>query len=73
MDIKMPVMDGHAAAMKIREFKPEIPIIAQSAYALEHEIVKYSGEAFNDYITKPIEENEFMSMVMKYLNKKDNH
>ncbi|HAN78604.1 MAG TPA: hybrid sensor histidine kinase/response regulator, partial [Bacteroidales bacterium] len=32
MDIKMPIMDGHTAAQLIKEFQPNLPIIAQSAY-----------------------------------------
>ncbi|HYX06929.1 MAG TPA: PAS domain S-box protein, partial [Bacteroidales bacterium] len=35
MDIKMPVMDGKSAAQLIKEFRPELPVIAQTAYALE--------------------------------------
>jgi len=67
MDIKMPNLDGHDAALQIKEFCPNLPIIAQSAYALEHEIKKYGGNAFNDYITKPIDEAELRQKVMKYL------
>jgi signal transduction histidine kinase/CheY-like chemotaxis protein len=67
MDIKMPCMDGHTAALKIREFCPNMPIIAQSAYALQHEIDKYSGAAFDDYITKPINEKELLQKVKKYI------
>jgi iron complex outermembrane recepter protein len=33
MDIRMPVMDGFTATKIIRESKPDIPIIAQTAYA----------------------------------------
>jgi CheY-like chemotaxis protein len=66
MDIKMPVMDGHKAAKIIKVFRPELPIIAQSAYALEHEIEKYSG-IFDEYITKPIVEEILMNKINKYI------
>jgi len=68
MDIKMPIMDGHAAAILIKEFRPELPIIAESAYALDHEIRKY-GEIFDEYITKPINEDELKAKILKYINK----
>lgn len=68
MDIKMPIMDGHEAAKIIKELKPDFPIIAQSAYALEHEIEKYSG-IFDDYLTKPINEDYLKQKVMKYIEK----
>jgi signal transduction histidine kinase/CheY-like chemotaxis protein len=53
MDIKMPVMNGFEALMKIKKEKPQLPVIAQTAYALPHDIEKLKAE-FDDYITKPI-------------------
>jgi CheY-like chemotaxis protein len=67
MDIKMPIMDGHTAAKLIKEFRPALPIIAQTAYALDYEIKQYSGGGFDDYITKPINEKELKQKVMKYI------
>ena len=66
MDIKMPIMTGHEAAKIIKELKPDLPIVAQSAYALEHERAKYEG-IFDDYLTKPIEEDDLKQMVLKYI------
>lgn len=67
MDIKMPIVDGHTAAKVIKENKPHLPIIAQSAYALGREIEKYSG-IFDDYLVKPINEDRLIEKVNKYLN-----
>jgi PAS domain S-box-containing protein len=67
MDIKLPVMDGYRAAQVIKEFRPDLPIIAQSAYALEHEIQKYKGTCFDDYITKPIKKEVFLNKIQKFL------
>jgi len=66
MDIKMPILTGHEAAKIIKGLKPDLPIVAQSAYALEHERAKYEG-IFDDYLTKPINENELKQIVMKYI------
>jgi PAS domain S-box-containing protein len=67
MDIKMPGMDGHEAAIQIKRMRPDLPVIAQSAYALEHEREKYFGKCFDDYITKPIEADKLRLVVTKYL------
>ena len=67
MDIKMPKKDGHAAAKEIKLLCPEVPIIAQSAYALESEIEKYSGNCFDNYITKPINSKKLVELVKGYL------
>jgi len=65
MDIKMPLLDGYSAAKAIKEFRTELPIIAQSAYAQEDEIQKYS-DIFDDYITKPIDLEELKRKVKKF-------
>lgn len=67
MDIKMPVLDGYTAAREIKNLKPDIPIIAQTAYALENEREKYDDSTFDDYITKPIAEEELIKKVKIHL------
>jgi len=68
MDIKMPVMDGQTAAKIIKSFRPNLPILAQTAYAMDHEIAMYAGD-FEDYITKPIRSLDFEKKLMKYIEK----
>jgi CheY-like chemotaxis protein len=66
MDIKMPGIRGDEAAEILKKWQPDIPIIAQTAYALENEQAKYE-KLFDDYITKPINRNELIQKVMKYI------
>jgi len=66
MDIKMPILDGHSAATYIKEMQPNIPIIAQTAYALESEINHYSGGVFDEYMTKPLDKELLLSRVAHY-------
>ena len=54
MDIQLPVMDGYTTARKIREFRKEIIIIAQTAYGLMDEKEKIMDSGFDDYLIKPI-------------------
>ncbi len=72
MDIKMPVLNGHTAAKKIKEFRPYLPIIAQSAYTLDYKNKKLGEIVFDDYITKPINKDELKHKLMKYINKQKN-
>jgi CheY-like chemotaxis protein len=67
MDIKMPVMDGHTAAVFIKTFRPDIIILAQSAYALEYEREKY-GKAFDDFINKPINNVELERKLKMFIH-----
>lgn len=68
MDIKMPVMDGHEATKKIKSLKPEVPIIAISAYFedKEKEISKKMGCV--DYLTKPVEKEDIINKIHRITN-----
>ncbi len=66
MDISLPVIDGQLAAEIIKNFKRDLPVIAQTAFALDEEKDKYS-ETFDDYITKPIKADELKLKIRKFL------
>jgi CheY-like chemotaxis protein len=54
MDIQLPIMDGYEAMQKIKEFRKNVIIIAQTAYGLLGDKEKILNSGFNDYIIKPI-------------------
>ncbi|WP_321368811.1 LytS/YhcK type 5TM receptor domain-containing protein [uncultured Draconibacterium sp.] len=68
MDIKMPVMSGEEATAEIRKFNPDIPIIAQTAYAMADDKNKFLSVGCNDYISKPIQKEEMLRLIEKYLS-----
>ena len=68
MDIKMPEIDGYEAFTRIRAFNKNIPIIAQTAYALTDEIDKIINHGFTDVITKPIKVGLFLQKLNKHIN-----
>lgn len=53
MDCQMPVMDGHTATRKIREFDLQTPIIALTANAQEADRQACLNVGMNDFISKP--------------------
>jgi len=65
MDIKMPIMDGHTAAKLIKEFRPDLHIIAQTAYALDSEKEEFMA-VFDDYLIKPISKEDIKLLLLKY-------
>jgi PAS domain S-box-containing protein len=67
MDIKMPEMDGIEATVLIREFNKTVPIIAQTAYALEGDKEKALEAGCNNYIPKPIEKTKLIDLINRYL------
>jgi signal transduction histidine kinase/CheY-like chemotaxis protein len=68
IDIKMPVMNGYEAIKKIREFRPDLPIIAQTAFALSNEMLKAFNAGSNDYISKPFRKEQLLAMVAKHMS-----
>ncbi|MCX8014682.1 MAG: response regulator [candidate division WOR-3 bacterium] len=70
MDIQMPVMDGYTATEKIRQ-KPQyqdLIIIGLTAYSLPGDAQIAISKGMNDYITKPIDKEELIMTVRRYLN-----
>jgi CheY-like chemotaxis protein len=67
MDIRMPVMDGLEATKRIKNIKPELPVIAQTAYAFSQEKDKILSMGCDDYISKPIDINKLLRLIDKYL------
>ena len=69
MDLKMPKMDGFEATMLIKEFKPELPIIAQTAYITDADKNKALACGCSDYVIKPINKKLLLSKISKQLHK----
>lgn len=68
MDIQMPVMDGYEAASIIRKTNTDIPIIAQTAFALPHDNIKCFEVGCNDYISKPVNANLLKMKINQYID-----
>jgi len=66
MDIKMPLMNGLVATQHIRNFNPDVPIIAQTAYAFKEDKEEIFESGCNDFITKPIDRTELIRLIFKY-------
>jgi two-component system, cell cycle response regulator DivK len=69
MDIALPVMDGLTATKKIRKFKDGegVPIIAVTAHGKQF-YEKAIEAGCNDLIEKPIDFDEFESVIHQYLD-----
>ena len=70
LDIQLPVLDGYSALIKIREFRKDIIIIAQTAYGLLGDKEKILNSGFNDYVIKPILAQNLIDKLVTNLNKK---
>jgi two-component system cell cycle response regulator DivK len=66
MDVRMPVMDGYEATKKIKKLRPGLPIIAQTAFAMESDRKQAIDEGFDDYISKPVCHELLIDLIVKY-------
>jgi PAS domain S-box-containing protein len=68
MDLQLPGMSGYEATKQIKQIRPGLPVIAQTANALPEDKSKSLKAGCNDYIAKPIEEKKFIELLNKYLS-----
>ncbi len=72
MDIQMPVMDGIEATHEILNYEKEenlkhTPIVALTANALKGDREKFINNGLDDYLAKPIDNNELLFILKKFL------
>ncbi len=70
MDIKMPIMNGFEALEKIKIIRPELIVIAQTAYASSEDEERIRTAGFYGYITKPIDRERLFEAISDVLKDK---
>jgi len=62
-DIRMPKMDGLSLFRRLREFRPDLPVILITAYGTIGDAVEAIRAGAFDYISKPFDEAELLRVV----------
>ena len=60
-------MNGFEATKLIKEFRPDLPIVAQTAYTTKEDKEKAFSAGCNTFISKPISEEILTRIMNKYL------
>ena len=69
MDLSLPVMDGWEATRQLKandDFR-SIPVIALTAHAMKGDEGKALAAGCDDYLVKPLDEDELIAKIQKYL------
>lgn len=69
MDLRMPVMDGLAAACAIRSMPrgdANVPIVAMTADAFAEDVEKTRAAGMNDHLVKPLDLDRLKAVLYKY-------
>jgi len=69
MDLSLPVMDGWEATRQIKanDDLRSIPVIALTAHAMKGDEEKALAAGCEDYLVKPLDEDELIAKIEKYL------
>jgi len=68
MDIRLPEMNGYKATKLIKSANQKLPVIAQTAYALETDVHCAFEAGCDDFLAKPISQQELFSVLSKFLH-----
>ena len=61
-------MDGYEALRLIKQIRPELPVVAQTAFALNLDEEKTPHADFDNYLSKPIAKDKLVEIIAGYLN-----
>jgi len=67
MDLKMPIVNGYEATKMIKKLRPDLPIVAQTAYSTADDREKAISYGCDDFISKPIKEDALYKIINKFL------
>ena len=69
MDLSLPVMDGWEATrrLKANDDLRSIPVIALTAHAMKGDEEKALAAGCDDYLVKPLDEDELITKIAKHL------
>ncbi len=69
MDMHMPVMNGYDATTAISALRPELPVIAQTAFVLPDDVKKCYAAGCTGYLAKPIRKEQLMNTLSEYFDR----
>ena len=67
MDMKMPFLDGFETTIEIKKINKNIPVIAQTAFAMPEEQIKCKEAGCDNYLSKPIAMSDLLEMINRYV------
>ena len=69
MDIKMPIMDGYEATTIMKRLRPNIPVIAHTAYSSDKDLNAAHMAGCDSVICKPINLMHFKQTIIDHITK----
>lgn len=67
MDLQMPEMNGYEATKILKKKYPDLPVVAQTAFAMSDDREKALNAGCDDYLAKPIKSKDLLYIAEKFL------
>jgi len=67
MDIQMPRMNGYEATKAAKKIEPNVPVIAQTAFAMAGSKIKCFDSGCDGYIAKPYKAKDLIEIISRHL------
>ena len=67
MDIRLPELDGISSMKEIKKIRKDIPIIAQTAYAMVEDKARLLKAGFDSYLSKPVKPDTLYDLLLSFL------
>ena len=67
MDVNLPGIDGYEATRRIKSERPNLPIVALTAYAMAGEKERCLAAGCDEYLSKPISPKDLIAVVKKFM------
>ena len=70
MDMKMPLMNGYHATRQVRAVRPDLPVIAITAFAKDEDRTKAMDAGCVDHLAKPVKAEDLLNSVIQHVDGK---
>ncbi len=67
LDIQLPGISGFDIIKELKKIRPEIPVIAQTAFAMAGDKENCLAAGFDDYISKPVKKDALIKKLQKFI------
>jgi CheY-like chemotaxis protein len=67
----MPGMDGNQTFDRLREIRPQLPVLLSSGYAIDGQAIDIMQKGCNGFIQKPFSISELSQKIRDILDKRE--
>jgi CheY-like chemotaxis protein len=67
MDLRMPQMDGFSATRHIKSIRPNLPVVAQTAYFYNNLQEQSADLGFSGFLIKPFSQKQLIDTINLFL------